>query len=227
LSQATLGAKITSAIQMNIEEKTNFILSIPLFEKLTQKEAQAIAVIAREKTFAPKTAFIKQDEKSDVTHLIYKGTVRAYRIADNGEEVNLAILGPGEIVGEMSLLDEKQHSANVESLQETKALMLPKEDFVKILHLHPDITIKLLQTLSERVRLTDEYVEEVVSKELKDRVWKVLNILANCFSNRDIILSQEELAAIVGATRPRVTEVLNDLQNQRKLTLSHRKIHLT
>ncbi|OGD86161.1 hypothetical protein A2Z23_02030, partial [Candidatus Curtissbacteria bacterium RBG_16_39_7] len=167
------------------------------------------------------------DEKSGVIYLISRGSVRAYRIADNGEEVNLAILGPKEIVGEISLLDERKCSANVESLQETSVLMLDKSAFVKILNLNPDIAIKLLQTICERVRTTDEYVEEVVSKELKDRVWRALNILANYFPDKDIILSQEELAAIVGATRPRVTEVLDDLQNQGKITLSHRKIHLS
>jgi Mn-dependent DtxR family transcriptional regulator len=66
----------------------------------------------------------------------------------------------------------------------------------------------------------------MISKNLTDRTLNTLKTLANYFSNNDITLSQEQIASIIGATRARVTESLNTLEERGTITLSHKKIHL-
>lgn len=211
---------------MNLDQKIKIIRSSPFFNSLDEKEAQIIAQNTKEKLIAPKTVFISQGEQPDVAYLILSGAVRIFRITEEGSEINLAILGPGEIVGEMSLLDQQERSATVETLKETQVLVLDRYAFSKILQNHPQTAIKLLQTFARRVRSADEHVEEILSKDLRERVLKALEILANYFPKKDITLTHEELAAIVGATRPRVTEILDDLAKEAKISLSHRKIHI-
>ncbi len=70
-------------------------------------------------------------------------------------------------------------------------------------------------------------MEDLVSKNLKTRTWKVLQTLSAYFPNKDINLSQEELSGIIGATRSRVTEVLNELESENKIILSHKHIQIS
>jgi len=211
---------------MNFEEKTQIVKSSSLFKTLSGEEIRAIAKAADQKKFSPKSVVIEQCERPQAAYLIYKGLVKVYRMAECGEEVNLAILGPGEVVGEMSLLDECERSATVETLQETEALSLTKENFDKVLTQNPQIAQKMLGIFCRRLRIANEYVEELTVKELKDRLFRVLVILSGYFPKGEISLSQEDLATIVGATRPRVTEALGELEKKGKVSLSRRRIHL-
>lgn len=211
---------------MTIPEKIDLLKSLPLFKNLSQQELEVIAGAASEQTIPAGTVFIEQEDESNSAYLIYKGSARVFRITEDGNEVNVAIIGPGEVVGELALLDNQPRSACVEALQEVKLLMITKSEFSNILKKYPDTAVSLLCTLADRVRSSNQLLEDVLSKNLYSRTWQTLNSLSHFFPGRVITLSQEELACIVGATRSRVTEILNELQTEKKITLAHRQIHL-
>lgn len=160
----------------------------------------------------------------NAAYFIIAGSAKIYRITEEGEIVTFAVLGPNEVVGEMSLIDDMPRSACVETIKDTQVLILTKKEFHTILNTHPSVAIALLKVLSKRVRETNQQIENILSKNLNDRTWKVLESLAKYFPNKTINLSQEELANIIGATRARVTEVLNNLQKNNKIALSHKQI---
>lgn len=211
---------------MNLDEKIAIIKALPLFESLTDSELEVIAAKLHEKNFPAHTAFIEQEDASDAAYILIEGSARVYRLTEDGEEVTLTIMGKGELVGEMSLLDDEPRSATVETLQDSRVLALTKEEFREILQNYPEIAIRILKTMSRRVRAANEQIEDVLFKNLEERTWKILQNLIHYFPNKDIALSQEELAGILGATRARVTEALNNLEKEGKITLSHRKIHV-
>lgn len=211
---------------MNEENYLDVLKSLPLFQGLTRENLQIIAQGLQEKTFSAGKRLIEQEGEPSFAYILISGSVRVYRTNEEGQEINIAILGPHEVVGEMSLVDNEPRSATVEALQETKTLALNKADFLKILSAHPELALNLLRLFSARVRATNEYLEEVFSKKLAERTWKTLLTLAKYFPNNDITLSQEELAEVLGATRSRVTEVLNELEKTGKINTSHRNIHL-
>lgn len=211
---------------MDIQQKVQILKSVPLFKELSEKTATIIAQVAIEQNLPPKTTFIEQDDMSEIAYFICSGGARVYRVTEDGEEVNLAVVGLGEVVGEMALLDSTPRSANVQTIQNTKVLMLTKESFSKILAQNPEVAFNLLCILSKRVREANQHLEDILSKKLFDRTWKMLQTLSKYFPHNTITLSQEELAAIVGATRARITETLNNLQDEGKITISHRKIHV-
>ena len=211
---------------LTIDNKLNILRQISLFDGLSTSELQVIAGSTEELDFPANEVIIEQDDESDCAYIIVSGSARVYRLTEDGEEVNLAILGKDQVLGEMALLDKQPRSANVESVQPIKVLKLTRTDFSRILHQHPDTAINLLSTLSTRVRSANEHLEDVFSKNLEERTWKMLQTLAHYFPNQQITLSQEELATMVGATRARVTEVLADLADTGKITLAHRKIQV-
>lgn len=211
---------------MDINQKIQFIQQIELFKDLPTPKIQIIAEATVEQNIPAKTVLIEQEDYSDLAYFICKGGVRIFRVTDDGENVNLAVAGPGEIIGEMSLLDEEPRSACVETIQNSKMLVLTRSAFLKIISEDSEVAINLLKILSKKVRETNQHIEDILSKSLTERTWKVLESLSNYFPNKTINLSQEELSGIVGATRARITETLNLLQKQGKITLSHRQIHI-
>ena len=212
---------------MDLNSKIQVLKRLPLFDQLDKHDISILSSALEEIDAPPGEVFIEQDDlENQNAYIIVEGGAKIYRINEEGEIITLAILGPGQIVGEMTLLDESPRSAYVETIQKSKLLILSRTQLLKILHDHPKATIGLLKTLAARLRITNERLEDLVSKNLKTRTWKILQTLALYFPNKDINLSQEELSAIVGATRARVTEVLNDLEKEQKIILSHKHIHL-
>ena len=211
---------------MEIKDKINILKSLDLFSELDDKDIEIIAQAVVEKEFAPHTVLIEQETDPDVAYFIYEGGAKVFRLTEEGDQVNLSICGPGEIVGEMALIDQGARSASVEALGKTKVLTLSGQDFKKIVSTHPQLAYRLLVILTNRVRKLSELMEEVMSKKLPQRTWHLLEILSKYFPSGEITLSQEELARIIGATRARVTEILDDFQKQGKLELSHKRIKL-
>lgn len=211
---------------MTLDEKTKIIKGFPLFQNLADSQVQTISEAVFEKEFLPGDILVDQGDRSDGAYFIISGSVKVYRISLDGNPINIAILGSGEVVGEMSLVDEEPRSATVEAIQKTKTLVLTKSNLLRVLSQNTQTAMALLKTFSARVRAADDYIEEIFSKHLTERTLHLIQTLAKHFPNREITLSQEELAEILGATRARVTEALNSLASQGLVTLSHRKIHL-
>ncbi len=212
---------------MDLSLKTAILKKLPLFDQLTDHDLSIFASVLKEVDAPSGEVIIEQDDIKNLdAYIIVEGGAKIYRINEDGEIINLAILGPGQIVGEMTLLDDSPRSAYVETIQDSKLLVLSREQLLKVLQDHPKAAVGLLKTLASRLRITNERLEDLVSKNLKTRTWKVLQTLSSYFPNKDINLSQEELSGIIGATRARVTEVLNELERENKITLSHKHIHI-
>lgn len=206
--------------------KSEKLKNFNLFQDLSDRELELVSNYFHEKEILPKTLFMAQGSDSENVYFIYKGLVRAYKSTQDGQEIGLSVLGPGEIIGEMGILENLPRSANVQTLQKTEVLILTKNDFIELLKSYPKTSITLLKFLSKRVRNVTDKIEGVMSKNIEERTLEALRILSKLFPNNEILLSHEELAIIVGATRARITEALDVLKNKEKLELHHRKIKL-
>ena len=130
------------------------------------------------------------------------------------------------MIGELSLIDGQPRSASVEAIKKTTVLEIKKKDFDKFLARYPKTTIDLLKIITSRLRLTHFHLENMVQGTLVERTLVTLKNLSTLYPNKEINLSHEQLAEIVGATRSRITEVLDHLSRTRQLILSRKKIIL-
>lgn len=208
------------------QEKIKKLKSFSIFKDLSENELLSVSEIIHHKILPPKTILITQDSTPDEIYLVCKGLTRAFRYTDEGKEVNLSIIGEGEVIGEMGAIENLPRSASIETIQETEVFILTKEDFINLLKTHSAISIHLLKSLSKRLRNLTEKMEGVMAKNIENRTLEILQILSRFFPKKEILLSHEELATIVGATRARVTEVLDNLKSKGKIELHHRKIQL-
>lgn len=209
---------------MNLSQKAQVIKSLSLFADLDSKQLENIARLVLEKQIPEHTIFIEQLADSEAVYFITEGSVRVFRSTKDGQEINLAILGPGEIVGEMALIDHEPRSAYVQTIRDTTLLYLTAANFSEILNKHPEIATRLLATLSRKIRSLDDHLESLTTTNILERTEKTLNVLKQYFAHGEITLSHEELALIIGATRARVTEALDLLSSQNKIKLDQRSI---
>jgi CRP/FNR family transcriptional regulator len=124
---------------------------VPLFTGLSNRELQVLSAGARERDFKPGDVLIRQGDTGAGLFVILDGKVRVTQQAD-GSERELGTFGKDAVLGEMSLLDELPRTATVVATEPTKALVIPVWDFRGALREHPDISIKLLGVLSQRLR---------------------------------------------------------------------------
>lgn len=200
------------------------IQSSDLFRDLSLDEAHLLSEIVQYKEINPGIVFIEEGQIGLEAYIIASGLVKVYRLTDEGKEVIFGIRKPGEILGEMALLDEGTRSAHVATLQKTGLLCIPKQAFLNLIAAHPSVALGMIRTLSKRIRESTFMIEDIVSKQVIERMVNLLRTIAPYFPNNELTLSHEELAILLGATRPRVTEILHILEKEKKITLLHKKI---
>jgi len=163
--------------------------------------------------------------------VITAGEVKVCLLSPEGDEVILAMLGAGESFGEMALLDDQPRSATVETTTTTEVLVIHRTDFYRYLRQEPDVAIALLRLLAARLRDTNQMVSDSAFLDIPQRVAKKLLTLAATHGRRDaagtaieLHITQQDLAAMVGATRESVNRALASLRDRGVLTLSRQHI---
>ncbi len=126
---------------------------VDLFSTLNKKELQTLAKSCQERSYSAGTVLFSQGDTGVGLYVLKNGKVRI-TIATNPDraEVEVGIYGPGDVLGEMALLDDLPRSATVTAIEDVTALLLPVWEFRTILQTHPDMSLKLLGVLSRRLR---------------------------------------------------------------------------
>lgn len=147
--------------------------------------------------------------------VVASGLLKVVLGSEQGDEVVLTTLGPGETLGEIALLDGAPRSASVVAVEPTTVLLLARTTVLELLARHPAVLDALLRSLGALVRRLTEQAGDLVFLDLGARVAKLLLRLAEAHGAGstvlDLGLSQSDLAAMVGATRPAVNRVLQHL----------------
>lgn len=207
---------------MTFEEKKVILQSHPLCNGLDDEAITFLTKHAQTKNFQPQSIIVHQGERANFVYIIVKGLIKIYLIHESGKYIPVKTSGEREFIGDLGAIDGKLIPANVEAIQEVLALLIPKEIFIQALTKYPTFALNLLQSWANKVRAINQQRES--SLNLKERTLSALKTLAQHFPDKTITLSQEELASIVGATRARVTEVLNELEKERNITHTKRTI---
>ena len=136
------------------------------------------------------------------------------RICSNsveGREVVLNVIGPGEVFGEIAMIDGGERTADAFAMEETELLVLSRRDFMPVLARNPDVCMKLLELLCRRLRWTSEQMEDMNFLDLRSRLAKRLAYLADNHGEatgggdrKAVRISQQLLANMIGASREAV-----------------------
>ncbi|MGN6563227.1 MAG: Crp/Fnr family transcriptional regulator [Thermomicrobiales bacterium] len=189
---------------------------VPLLAVLPDDELDRLAQRARPRQYRAGTIIFHRDDPGAALHIITAGLVKLVLTSLEGREVTVGILRPGDFFGELALLDGGPRSASAIALDAVETLTLDRTPFVAILERQPQMASALLAVLGDRLRRTDELVQDILFLDLPGRLAKQLLALAGEHgvpgaggTRIDLRLNQSDLAAIVGATRESVNRCLN------------------
>ena len=210
-------------IQISSEE----LDKLPMFAGLTNAEIDTMRTMLRRKTCPEGTNFISTEEPGEVVYIIERGTVKVHAEQADGSDVIIAILGPGEVVGEIAVLEKTPRTANVVTLERTQLLWMLGADFFECLNAIPTMSLNLLRMLSKRLRISSAQIQSLAAHDVYGRVARQILAFAHEYGetspNGDIMiplrLTQGEMADLVGASRVRVNQVLVYYKQQKYISV--------
>jgi CRP/FNR family transcriptional regulator len=191
---------------------------VPLFEELSADELKRIAAVAVPRSFPKAVRVFHEGDSSDACYIVRSGDLRVTREHSDGRAIALATLGPGDIFGELAMLDGGTRSASVETLSESELLALPARDVRRLLADHSDIAVKLIVALTRRVRETNERVARQSFQTVPSRVAGVLSqlvaedALPEGREGITVRMTQADLAQLAGTSRESVSRFLATLE---------------
>mgnify|MGYP003334194239 FL=1 len=203
----------------------------PLFTALAEDSATALKARMVEVKVSKGQILFNEGDSGDRLYIVTDGKIKLGIKSIDGRENLLAVLGPGEMFGELSLFDPSPRTATATALTDAKLLGLGQEDLNLWLAEHPEVAKYLLRALAQRLRRTWEAVGDLVFSDVPGRVAKALSELAQKFGTRNNDglhvahdLTQEELAQLVGASRETVNKALADFATRGWVRLEARAV---
>lgn len=172
-------------------------------------------------------------EYAGLIYLVEKGWVKIYRLADDGRRVTVAIRHPGELVGLAETLCNARRSCYAEAMDEVDLVVLKREAFMELLNSTPNLAIKVAEVLGGRLREAHATIHEMVSWPVHGRLALLLLKLAERSGvdtgngiELNLRITHEEIACMIGTSRPTVTSIFNAFKNEKAVLMEGRDIKL-
>jgi CRP/FNR family transcriptional regulator, cyclic AMP receptor protein len=198
------------------EDARRLLANCILFRGLVTGERDAAVARARMRHFPAGEPIFLMGSPGNSMMAVLRGTVRISVPSPEGKEIVLAILQPGEVFGEIALLDGKERTADAHAMTDCDLAVLDRRDVMEFLEGHPGAWPRLVEVLCGRLRATNLHMADLAMQPLPVRLAKVLLRMAHSEtlgrSVDKIEVSQRELGNIVGAARETVNKCLSDWQ---------------
>lgn len=205
---------------MSVDDEV--VLDAPLFAGIEPDAAKALLGTMRQVQLGRGRTLFEEGDPGDRLFVIRSGKVKLGRRSSDGRENLLAVLGPGEMFGELSLFDRGQRTATATAVSDAELYSLGHDELIGWLERNPGVAKHLLHALARRLRRTNDALADLVFSDVPGRVAKALLDLAQRFGEPTddgvrvaIDLTQEELAQLVGASRETVNKALADFTGRR------------
>ena len=210
------------------DDTRNILSTIPLFKGLGETQLAWIAQRAHRRLFPGGTSIITAEQPGEAVYIILFGTVKIHIEQADGRDVVLSIIGAGDTLGEMSLLDSVGRSASAITLEDSLLLWMDKAAFQQMLVDLPPVALNLVRIMSSRVRLNNELIQALATLDVYGRVARQLLAFAEKYGESGegqttlipIHLTQGEIADLVGASRKRVNQVMVFFREQDFISLN-------
>ena len=205
----------------------------PLFAELDDGSAEALEKAMGTLRLSKGEILFREGETEDRLYVVVAGKIKLGRSGSAGRENLLAVLGPGQMFGELSVFDPGPRSTTATAVTAVEVRTLEHDELMRWIEGHPEVARSLLAQLAGRLRRAHDVVADLVFSDVPGRVAKQLLELARRFGDRkdDGVhvhhdLTQEELAQLVGASRETVTKALADFAARGWIRLEPRSVTL-
>ncbi|WAH98169.1 Crp/Fnr family transcriptional regulator [Arthrobacter sp. MMS18-M83] len=190
---------------------------VDLFADLTEAEIQAMDLMAPARMFRRGELVFSQAQPVTALFILKSGRVRVFRVTEDGKALTMAILEPGAVFGEMTLLGQRMYDNYAEAIEDSAICRLDSIDVEHFLLSDPRIAIRISRLLGEQVARLEERLTDLALRPLAARVASTLLSLAETAPagrfghGRQIRLTHEQIAGLLGATREATSRILAEM----------------
>lgn len=204
---------------------------VPFLAGLSEEDLRWLADRLHRRKYGRGDIIFQKDEPGQSLFIIESGSVRIYMPGTQGADLTLAVMGPGDFFGDLSLLDDRPRSASAVAGTDAVLLSLERSDFSSLLRARPDAALAVLATIARRLRDTDQTASDLAFLDVQGRLARKLLDLgeANGTQRGDGVvlpsgLTQEDLANMIGVTRESVNRNLSVFRRLGLIAREGRKI---
>lgn len=206
---------------------------VDILEPLTREEIREISHRIPDRHLDEGQIFYTPQEKNEWLFMLKKGRVRIYRLSPDGHELTLTVVSAGAVFGEMSLTAQRLENAYAEAQEPVVVCAMQREDLERLIREKPQVGLKIMQTLSERLSQAEDLVEDLALKEVPARL---ASLILRLVENEGVMNAEgpkiltrythRQLAAMIGSKRETVTKAFALLQQAGVVELRRRKIQV-
>ena len=211
----------------------DFLKSVNIFSDLSESELNSIQEICKTRKYPKNSMIILEEEMGDVVFIVMSGTVKITRVNDEGKEVILAMLGSGEVFGEMAILDGESRSANALSQENCEVITINREDFLSLLKTNNKVSLNLMTEFAIRLRKSDQQIEALSLDDAEHRIGvSILNLAEELGVIRQGAVTvenlpyQQDIANMAGTSRETVSRVMKTFEDRGLITKTGHKLSI-
>ncbi|TDT52063.1 Crp/Fnr family transcriptional regulator [Fonticella tunisiensis] len=193
---------------------------VSIFSMLDDKHIKEVISMIKRRKYKKGQILFFEGDVSDKLFIINKGKIKIYKYTKEGKEQILYILSEGDFIGDLSLLKRGKYEFNAEALQDVDVCILTKDNFDRIIRVNPEIPIKMLEHIHDRVVGLEKLVQTLSTKDVEARLAGLLINFAKDFGRKtsegieiNTPLSREEMANYIGITRETISRKLTSMQD--------------
>ena len=189
--------------------------TLPIFADTPEEALQAVARVSLLRRVGRNVQVVRAGERTDFVYLILSGALNVLVGDEEGREAILSVLGPGELFGEMGMLDDEVRSATVMAVTPSELVVLAKTDFKRCLKENFDVTHYVMRKLIQRLRMANRRIESLALLDVAGRVVRVLRDMAETADGEQVVtgkICKQDIAKMIGASREMVSRIVKDLE---------------
>lgn len=212
---------------------SEFLQYVPIFSELSDETLEKIEKIGTRKNYKKNDVILMEDEVGSALFVIASGKVKVSRTSADGREVILTILSDSNFFGEMAILDGQTRSATVTAIEDSELFLIQRTEFLGLLREYPEISISLLQELTQRLRSADVKIKALSLKDAEGKVATVILQLADDIGKIkqgkveiEKLPLQQDLANMAGTSRETISRTIHSFAKKGLVEIDGSKLRI-
>ena len=215
------------------EEKLRLLSMVDILEPLSREEIKELSRRIPDTHFQRGQILYAPKERNEALFMLKKGRVRIYRVGPDGREFTLTVVGAGTVFGEMPLTAQRLENAYAEAMEPAVVCKMRRQDLERLVMDKPQVGLKVMSVLSERLSLAEDRMEDIALKEVPARL---ASFILQLVETEGVMTAEgpkiptrythRQLATVISPKRETVTKAFTLLQQVGAIELRRRRIHV-
>jgi CRP/FNR family transcriptional regulator, nitrogen oxide reductase regulator len=205
------------------QDYSQILKQSPIFATLSDQELEALAKLTTAREFAADEYVFWEGDPAEWFYVVAQGSIKVSKLSSQGKETIIDFFGPGEMFGEVAVFQNKTYPASSRAESETNLLGIRKSDFIRLLSVHPQVALRIINILSGRLRDSQNRLRDLAGERVEQRLARILMMLSGRLGN-NLPFTRQELGDMAGTTTETTIRILSQWKERGIIASARGKI---